>query len=245
MLYKRYLMKNNSLSSAMVFCAAAIPVFCVLACTDFFSTSLASWAQRDPSSLVPTVTTGNVRDLVRRSGNDPKLSLEVLKKIKTAADHAGPDAAALLRAEGLKAGANAVGLGSSLLNSIDDISNVGDPVEAKGMLVNTINIMPNLEETAAVLRGLVPNPANTDAFDAFIATADLNDLAMAAAVLLAAEAKASGDSAGYIDDIDLANTAKPPSPLVQVLAEKAKEKYDAGGGKGLVGDFLKGLGLVS
>jgi hypothetical protein len=238
-------MKKNNLSPVMVLCAAAVPFFCVLACTDFFSTSMASWAQRDPSSLVPGITTGNVQYLIRRSEKDPDLSLEVLKNIKAAADRAGPEAAAFLRAEGLKAGANAVDLGSSLLGSIGDIADVGDPGEAKGMLVNAINAMPNLAETGTVLRGLVPDSSSDPiAFNAFIAAADLNDLAMAAAVLLAAEAKASGDSAAYIDGIDLADPAKPPSGLVQILAEKAKEKYDAGGGDGLVGDLLEGLGLV-
>jgi hypothetical protein len=217
----------------------------LMSCTDFFSTSLASWAQRDPSSLIPGVTTGNVQDLVRMAENDPALSLEVLKQIKAAADQAGPEAAAMLRAEGLKAGVNAVDLGSSLLNNIDDIAGVGDPGQASKMLVNAINAMPNLAETAAVLSALVPDPVlETAAFDAFIDAADLNDLAMAAAVLLAAEAKASGDSAGYIDGIDLADPAKPPSALVQTLAGKAKDKYDAGDEGGLVGDLLEGLGLV-
>jgi hypothetical protein len=236
-------MKKNKLFPGMALCAAA--GLCMLAsCTDLFSTSLASWAQRDPSSLIPEVTTGNVQDLINISENDPDLSLEVLKKIKAAADRAGPEAAAALQAAGLKAGANAVDLGSSLLNGIDDIANVGDPDEAKGMLVNAIDAMPNLAETGAALNGLIPDPSNTAAFNAFTATADLNDLAMAAAVLLAAEAKASGNSGGYIDNIDLADPAKPPSALVQALAGAAKAKYDAGDGSGLVGDLLEGLGLV-
>jgi hypothetical protein len=240
-------MKKNSLSLTFLAAVSAVvlPVLCTLSCTDFFSTSLASWAQRDPASLIPGVTTGNVQDLVRTAENDPALSLELLKKIKAAADQAGPEAAAMLRAQGLKAGANAVDLGSSLLNSIDDISVVGDSGQAADMLVKAINAMPNLAATAAVLSGLVPDPASeTAAFDAFIDAADLNDLAMAAAVLLAAEAKASGDSAGYIGGIDLADPAKPPSALVQVLAKRAKDKYDAGDGGGLVGDLLEGLGLV-
>ena len=235
-------MKKRNLSPVMVLRAAVIPVFCVLAsCTDFFSTSLASWAQRDPASLVPEVTTGNVRDLVRMAENDPDLSLELLREIKAAADRAAPGAAAFLQAEGIRAGINAVDLGSSLLHGIDDIARVGDPDEARGMLVNAINAMPNLTETGAVLSDLVPDPSDTAAFDAFIAAADLNDLAMAAAVLLAAEAKNSGDSAGYINDIDLADSGKPPSALVRALAGEAKAKYDAGDGSGLVGDLLEGL----
>jgi hypothetical protein len=244
---EEYPMKKNRLSPGFRVAVSAVilPVLYMSSCTDLFSTSLASWAQRDPSSLIPEVTTGNVRDLIRKAENDPALSLEVLRKIRAAADRAGPEAAASLRAEGLKAGVNAVDLGSSLLNSIEDISGVGDPDQATDMLVGAINAMPNLAETAAALSGLVPDPAlETAAFNAFIDAADLNDLAMAATVLLAAEAKASGNSAGYIGSIDIADPTKPPSALVQTLAEKAKEKYDAGDGGGLLGSLLEGLGLV-
>ncbi|MDR1617506.1 MAG: hypothetical protein LBS06_00480 [Treponema sp.] len=234
-------MKKNNLPLGMVFCAAA--VLCMLtSCTDFFSTSLASWAQRSPSSLIPGVTTGNVQDLIRTAENDPELSLEVLKKIRDAANRAGPEAAARLQAAGLKAGVNAVDMGSSLVNSIGNMTDVGDPDEAKGMLVNTINAMPNLAETGAVLSDLIPDPSNTAAFEAFTAAADLNDLAMAATVLLAADAKASGNSAAYINAVD--GTSSTVSGKVLALANAAKVKYDAGDGGGLVGDLLEGLGLV-
>jgi hypothetical protein len=235
-------MKKQGLFPGMVFCLAVIPVLAMLAsCTDFFSTSLASWAKRDPASLIPTVTTGNVNDLIRMSENDPDLSLELLRKIKAAADRAGPEEAAALRAAGLKTGANAVDLGSSLINNITDMSDVGNADQARKMLSDAINGMPNLAETSAALSGLIPDPSDTAAFDAFTAAADLNDLAMAAVILLAAEAKASGNSSDYISSI---TTPSAAPPLVQALANAAKTKYDVEGGEGLVGDLLEGLGLV-
>jgi hypothetical protein len=235
-------MKKQRLLPGVVFCLAVIPVLGTLAsCTDFFSTSLASWAKRDPASLIPTVTTGNVKELIVLAEKDPDLSLELLKKIKAAADRAGPAEAAALRAAGLKAGTNAVDLGSSLINNITDIADVGDMDQAKGMLSDAINDMPNLAETSAALSGLIPDPSDTAAFDAFTAAADLNDLAMAAVILLAAEAKASGNSSNYISNITTP-TAAPP--LVQALAAAAKAKHDAAGGGGLIGDLLEGLGLV-
>jgi hypothetical protein len=216
----------------------------LVSCTDFFSTSLASWAARDPASTIPAVDTGNVNDLIVIAENNPDMSLEILKKIDAAVQGAGEDEASSLRAAALQAAANASSLGPTLLNKAGDIAGVlNDPDGAQNLVIDAIKDMPNLAETRDALNSLLPEPG--PAFDAFIEKADANDLATAAAVLLAAEAKDMMDTGDYIQNFDPADPNISPSAALAVqLATEASKKYDAGDSGGRFKDILDGLNLV-
>jgi hypothetical protein len=220
------------------------PLF--FSCTDFFSTSLASWAARDPASLIPAVTTGNVDELIDDSENNPDMSLAVLKKIGDALERASPDDASTLQAAALEAAANASGFGPTLLNKASDISSLmEDKNNAKGLIIDTINDMPNLQETGEILTAVIPEP-DTPEFDAFIEKADADDLATAAAVLLAAEAKSSSDSGDYINNFDSSASGLSPSANLAVkLAGEASKKYEETNSTSRLKDILEGLNLVS
>jgi hypothetical protein len=212
-----------------------------ISCSQFFSTSLAPWAARDPASLIPPVTTGNVGELITMSENDPDMSLEVLKRIKDAAKNADPDKASDLQAAALKAAANASGIGSALLQQAGNISelmnNAGNPQD---LIVNTLNSMNNLNSAGDNLVEILPAPG-TPEFDAFVAKASADDLAIAAAVLLAAEAKSAVNSEDYINSFDGTGTG----PQVELAIELAKAA-DAKGTElsGALKDILDGLNLI-
>jgi hypothetical protein len=217
----------------------------LLSCTDFFSNSLAPWAARSPASVIPAVTTGNVNDLIASAENDPDMSLEVLKKIKDALAGASPEEASSLRAAALAAAANASGFGSAVLNGAGDISKLMEnPDNSKGMMVDALNDMSNLGTSSDNLTAILPEPGTAD-FDAFVEKASADDLAAAAAVLFAAEAKGSSDSDGFINDFDANNPNNSSSAALSVeLAKAASRKYDESDSGGRYKDLLSGLNLI-
>lgn len=218
--------------------------FLVFSCTDFFSTSLAPWAARPPRSLIPQVTVDNVAELIRNAENNPDMSFVLLQKIQDAVDGAGAEDASTLQAAALQAAANASSLGPVLLEQVSNMSDIlDDPDGIKDMVTQAIGSLTYLEETSAALTATLPDPADTDAFDAFIAKADPDDLATAAAVLLAAEAKAGGDGfIGAFDPNEVLNSES--AKLAAKLAEAAVEKYTAANSTSHFKDLLDGLNLI-
>ncbi|MDR2094141.1 MAG: hypothetical protein LBP76_01315 [Treponema sp.] len=222
-------------------------LLCLLAsCTQFFSTSLAPWAARDPASLIPPVTTGNVHDLIGTAENDPDMSLALLKGINDAMAGASAEEKVKLQTAALEVAVNASSLGPSLLNKVEDSSALAeDPQKAKQMVLDSLNDMENLTSTADTLALILPDPSDEAAFGAFTDTADADSLAMAAAVLLAAEAKKEANSGDFLENFDPADTALSDSAKLAVkLAEAAKTKNDNNNeGSGMLKDMLEGLNL--
>ena len=192
-------------------------------CTDFFSTSLAPWAARDPSRLIPKVTVDNVDELIELTENDPDLSLELLKKIGEAVDKASDDDKAKLQSAAIEAAVNSVGLGQTLINAVGDLSEIDtdDPDAAKDLVIDAINSMPNLEEASESLGNLLKDPTN------FIETASADDIALAAILLLAGDAKKNGsdDMDEYIEDFinDPSDQAKLALELAEALEDKVED----------------------
>jgi hypothetical protein len=217
----------------------------VFSCTGFFSTSLASWAARDPASILPPINTGNVGDLIASSENNPDMSLEVLKKIKDAMQNASPEEASSLQASALQAAANASNLGPALLNKIGDISSAtGNMDDAKQLVVSTLNEMSNLGATSDTLTSMLPEPG-TPSFEAFVEKASADDLATAAAVLIAAEAKGKVDSDEYINNFDPAAPDLSDSALLAIeLAKAASQKYETNTSGSRLKDIIDGLNLI-
>jgi hypothetical protein len=214
-------------------------------CTDFFSSSLAPWAARDPASLIPPVTAGNVQDLIAQAENDPNLSLTVLRRIKEAKAKASGEELSRLQASALTAAVNATGLGSSLLSKAGEITSViGDAEKAKGLVVSAINGMSNLAETSELLGDILPAPGDDGAFQSFVDAADSESLVMSTAVLLAAESQKHGDAEEYIENFDPQQTLTPSERLTVDLAEAAVVKIEDEGAQGPLGDVLSGLNLA-
>ena len=234
-----------------------LPVlFLCFSCTDFFSTSLAPWAARDPSRLVPAVTTGNVDELIAFAENNPDLSLEVLKKIKSAAENASPDDKAKLQAAALEASVNASGLAQAVLNNAGEITSIGNAGDAKKFVLDAVNGMPNLEDAGALLNQIIPAPADPlhpgddPAFTSFTDNAGVDELAMAALVLIAGEAKQTAGAGGtdalddYIESVDPANpTGSQELAVAMALAATVAGRADELSGP--MRDALKGLNLIS
>jgi hypothetical protein len=207
-------------------------VLLFLSCSDVFTTSLAGWARRDPSSLIPSVTTGNVKELIELTENSPDQSLALLKGIRDAG--ANPE----LQAAALRTAANASGLGAAILRQADDINTIDD-TNAKGIVVDALNGLSNLAEAGTVLEDILPDPSNTAAWDAFVDASSAEDLAMAAMVLLAGKAKEENDPEGYIDNFQ--TTTGPTEALAKELALAANAKHSGGG---FLKDMLDGLHLI-
>jgi hypothetical protein len=215
-----------------------------VSCTDFFTTSWGEWAARDPASLIRKVTASNVDELISMSENNPDLSLEVLKKISNAAGSASGTEKTKLQTAAVTAAVNASNLTTTLMNNVSNVSALEDADAVKALVTNTLNSMNNLAPAADNLAAVLPDPADTGAFEAFVDSASADDLALAAALILAGEAKKSGN----LDDFSNYNSSNPtsgPLYLVEQLAVKAKDKYDAGDSAGSsLKDLLGALYLV-
>ena len=221
-------------------------VISAISCRQFFTTSLAPWAARDPASLIPPVTTGNIDDLLEQSANNPDQSLALLDKIANVITTASAADAAVLQAASLTAASNASGVATAVLQNtgtlLDTMQNNGDIIP---VISDAISGLSNLESTADLLATVLPDPSDTAAFDAFVAQASPEDLAMAAIVLLASEAQAAGGVDTYITSFD-PNTPSPGAETLAVaLASAAAASYAASGGTGPLADILAGLNLTT
>ncbi|MDR2049883.1 MAG: hypothetical protein LBP69_10560 [Treponema sp.] len=212
----------------LAFCTAAL----FFSCGDFFTTSLAGWAQRDPSSLIPPVTTGNVAELLELTENNPDQSLALLKGIRDAG--ANPE----LQAAALQAAANASGLGAAIFRHADDISNISE-TDMKGIVIDALRGLDNVVETGSVLEEILPDPSDTAAWNAFVDASGAEDLAMAAVVLLAGKARGENDPGSYIDNFQ--STTGSAEKLAKELALAAQAKHTGGG---FLEDMLNGLHLI-
>jgi len=114
---------------------------------------------------------------------------------------------------------------ASDLDSLED-----DP---KTVIMDAISGMDNLEEAASILADILSGD-----FDP--STADPNDLAMAAIMLLAAEAKkAPGGAEDYMDNFD---PKAPLSPTEQLAVDIAKASKD--NVSDTMKDLLESLNLI-
>jgi len=221
--------------------------FSVLSCRQFFTTSLAPWAARDPASLIPPVTTGNIDDLLEQSANNPDQSLALLDKIANVITTASAADAAVLQAASLTAASNASGVATAVLQNtgtlLDTMQNNGDIIP---VISDAISGLSNLESTADLLATVLPDPSDTAAFDAFVAQASPEDLAMAAIVLLASEAQAAGGVDTYISNFDpQSGSLSDTEALAVALASAAATSYADSGGTGPLADILAGLNLTT
>lgn len=220
-------------------------------CEQLFTTSLAPWAARDPASLIPTVTADNVTDLIDQSANNPEQSMALLDAIADAMTDASASEAAVLRAAALEAGSNSSGVATAIFSNagtlLDTLETMESSEEIIPLISDAIADLSNLAGTATDLVSILPDPSNTTAFDAFVAQATPEDLAMAAIVLLAAEAQAdTGGVETYITGFDPEDPSLSPSEALAVaLAEAAADSYAASGGTGQLADILEGLHLTT
>jgi hypothetical protein len=221
----------------------------LISCTDFFSTSLAPWAVRNPASLIPQVTPGNVRELIVQAENNPEMSLAILKGIQNVLGNVSPEEKGRLQAAALAAASNTTGFGSSLLTQAGQLTSVlGDQSKAKDMVVDAINGMRHLEEASNLLGAILPDPAtDPEGFQGFVNQEESTPemLVLSAAVILAAESKKNLDSADFINSFDAASV-DPSSPLnlsVQ-LAGAAVTKLETEGTDSPLLDVLGGLNLI-
>jgi len=223
--------------------------FSVLSCRQFFTTSLAPWAARDPASLIPPVTTSNIDDLLDQSANNPDQSLALLDTIADAVTTASAADAAVLQAAALTAASNASGVATAVLQNtgtlLDTMQNNGDIIP---VISDAISDLSNLAPTADLLAAILPAPStpSTPAFNAFVAQASPEDLAMAAIVLLASEAQASGGVDTYISTFDpQSGFLSDTEALAVALASAAATSYADSGGTGPLADILAGLNLTT
>jgi hypothetical protein len=203
--------------------------FSALSCTDFFSNSLAPWAQRDRTKLTVKVTADTVDQLLADYGNDPDTSLAILKGIKDAVKGASGHDKLDLQSAALEAAANAAGLGNTVLNQFNTILDAvadPDPTVIESTIQNIIDSLDNLQGASAALLGALPDPAvDPTGFDNFVANSSPDKLALAAAVLLAAEAENNGGAGSYISGFNPASPATPNEEMAAAIATKIAGDY--------------------
>jgi hypothetical protein len=237
-------MKKDGICS-LLFAGLLAALFLLGSCTQFFSASLAPWAARDQSKILPPLSAENVDELVMLAENNPDLSLELLKSIKNAVSKASPDDASSMQEAALRAAANATGLGHAVLNQIGNSADaLHESNNAISLVVGSIDYLKNLQDVSSALESILPEPG-TPAFDAFVEKASPEDLAVAAAlVLLAAEAQTHNDGTEYLKNFkpnDPSATLTPQEKYAVALAEAAVGK---GMDDGPLKSLLSGLNLT-
>ena len=227
-----------------------LTVLCILplSCKQFFSTSLAPWAARDPASLIPSVSASNVNELIAQSANDPDLALEVLKGIQSAASAASGQDLITLQVASVSAASNASGLGTAILqnagNIVDSLSG-SNSTAVIDLVSNAVSGLTQLTPSGTALTAILPSPSDATAYNAFVSQAAPEDLAMAAVTILAAQAQTSGNVTTYINSFPASPTVGTPEYLAAQLAGSAKTKYAAEGGTGPLADILVALNLTT
>jgi len=213
------------------------------ACTQFFSTSLAPWAARDPETLIPEVNAGNVDELIRKTRNNPEMSLVVLKRIRSASENAqGNDLLALQQAA-VQAASNATGIASSLISQAGNISGIDNKDDAIGLIESSLASMKNLGPVADNLNDILPDPVpGNPEWENFVNNSSADDLAIVAVLLLAGEAKKDpGGVEDYInnkfEDNKTNSTLTSQEALALALVEEALNKSGSSG----LSDSLKAL----
>lgn len=221
---------------------AALPA--LMSCTEFFTNSWASWAARDPDKLIPTVSAGNVDELLEMAEGDPDLSLAVLKKIRSASAKASGSDRQKLREAAIEASANAAGLGQAVLGAAEKLSGIDSAEDALDLVLAALNDMKNLEDASAELFSTLPKGDDAD-FDDFAAAASADDLALAAIILLAGEVKknSDGNMADYIEEyITPMHELTEEEELALALADALTGRLDELSGP--MKSVLEGLNLL-
>jgi hypothetical protein len=225
---------------------AFLPVlgfFGLVSCTDFFSTSLAPWAQRDRTNLNIKVTASNVDKLIADYGNDPDTSLAVLKGIEKAVKNASGQDKLDLESAALEAAVNAAGLGNTVLgksSEIFDAIDSGTSADVTNLVTDIMDSLDNLDASASALIGALPDPSDA-AFAAFIANSQPDKLALAAAVLLAAEAEKAGGASGYVTGFTGTATAGNKNEEMAVAIASGLASNYASAGSGSTDELIKNM----
>ena len=217
--------------------------FLLGSCTDFFSTSLAPWAARDPASLIPNVNAGNVDELIRKTRNDPDMSLEVLKGIKNASKNAKGQDLLTLQQASIQSATNATGLAAALISQAGNVSNINDINDAKELLESSLASIKNINSVSDNLNEILSRPGD-QGWDSFVENSSADDMAIAAVLLLAGEAKASGDCYNYFDSFDPQNPADAKGDLAVALVKEAVDKAGSSGLSDSLKALVEGLNLL-
>jgi hypothetical protein len=187
-----------------------------------------------------------VNELIDQSANNPALALEVLKGIQSAASGASGQDLITLQVASVTAASNASGLGTAILqnagNIVDSLSG-SSSTAVVDLVSNAVSGLTQLAPSGSALVAILPSPSDAAAYNAFVAQAAPEDLAMAAVTILAAQAQASGNVTDYINNFSPA--VGTPEYLAAQLATSAKTKYAAEGGTGPLADILAALKLTT
>lgn len=243
-------MKKRVFPVVAVFISAA---FLSMSCQQFFTTSVAATLARDPASLVPAVSSTNAAELAAAVSDDPDASLVVLSGLEDLIAAAPAEEQAELAALALDVASNASGVGGALLTTVDSLAGIltggdlSDPETLDGLFTTideAIAGLGNLGDTSTSLVAILSGTTAT--IDDIAETATAEELAMAAIVLLSANAQNdAGGVAGYVGGLDPNSSSLSASEQLAVdLAAAAAAKYDAEGGTGPLASILSSLNLT-
>jgi hypothetical protein len=198
-----------------------------VSCTDFFTSSWGTWAARDPANLIRNVSAGNVDEYITMAENNPDLSLELLKKIGGASGSASGSDKAKLQSAAVTAAINASNLTTTLMNNAADVSSLENTDDVKNLVTSTLNSMNNLTPASDALVGILEQDKA-----AFMASASADDMALAAVLILAGEAKKAGpDVFSDYENATIPPSSQPTIDFVEELATAALDKQQSGGGE--------------
>lgn len=232
--------------------AAAVTALALSSCQQFFTTSWGTPLARDPKDLIAPVTAENVEDQLEAAKNDPAVAAALLDKIADAVKDASAADKPVLQAAAVDAASSASGIGAAVLENsdalIDALNNSGDVL---AVVDSALAGLSGAADAGATLLDVIPDPvADKDAFDAFVAAATPDQLAMAAVTLVVGEAVAASAASGgtpmdYLQAIDPAAPDAGAQAVAVALAQAAVDASNAGGGdNSLLATLLSNFNLT-
>jgi predicted small secreted protein len=228
------------LPAAVVMCAVLLA-----SCSDFFTTSWGKDLARDPGTI--TVTTKNVKSLLKESKGDTKASKGILDKIAAELkDNPNPDPA--LQTAAITAANQASGLSGLVLENIDTVlgDDIDDDVFTK--LLDDIQETAKENDLAGIktdvedsLKTAVTTSSGKPEFKPEVVNG-VSDAELAQLALTLILAESDGDFEGYIDhwgaDKNLNGTGLTESE--KIIAAVANELTKRGGELGgYISDMLE------
>ncbi|MDR1618329.1 MAG: hypothetical protein LBS06_04700 [Treponema sp.] len=190
----------------------AIPVLALssvllVSCPDAMSFSWGTWAKRDPK--IPSITSSNIKELLKEAVGDPEFAKALLRKIKDSAKGASGERKAMLEGAGISAAALASGLDTLILSKAGTLINAAGSDNPDGnaiakVMEDIFNQAKGTDQTA-IAKDLVELFADEDLDNpnsAIIEHTDTDKLIISAMVLLIAEAQetSSGNFNTYLDN---------------------------------------------
>jgi hypothetical protein len=216
----------------------------LVSCADFFTESWGKGFARDPGKI--TVSSSNVKDLLKEAKGDTEASRGILNKIAEKLKDNPNDP--VLLAAAITAANQASGLGMLVLENVGTLTDALSGNSDTNVIENLLDAIEEgakgnkVGEIAGTIAGALPlEDSNPPAFKGdYIDSVGTPDLLLLATTMIVAESEKAGtDIEGYFEtwgpgkkDLNDASTLGPSEKLIAALVNEVSTRSDLGGDLG-------------